>query len=50
MRVSENRAMRTFGPKREKEAGDWRRLNNEELHNLYTSCNNISVVKSRRKR
>jgi hypothetical protein len=39
---------RIFGPKREEVAGGWRRLHNEELHNLYTSPNAIRVVKSRR--
>jgi hypothetical protein len=35
-RVSENRVLRRiFGPKREEVAGGWRRLHNEELHNLY---------------
>jgi hypothetical protein len=38
-----------FGPKREKVAGSWRRLHNEELHNLYSSPN-IRVIKSRRVR
>jgi hypothetical protein len=34
--VFENRMLRRiFGPKREKVAGGWRRLHNEELHNLY---------------
>jgi hypothetical protein len=37
-----------FVPIREEVAGDWRRLHNEELHNLYTSPNNIRVIKSRR--
>jgi hypothetical protein len=33
--VSENKVLRKrFGPKREKVAGDWRRLHNEELHNF----------------
>jgi hypothetical protein len=36
-----------FGRKREEVAGDWRRLHNEELHNLYTSPNIITVIKSR---
>jgi hypothetical protein len=36
--VSENRTLRRiFGPEREKVAGNWRRLHNEELHNLYSS-------------
>jgi hypothetical protein len=35
--VSENRVLRRiFGPEREEVAGDWRRLHNEELRNLYT--------------
>jgi len=38
---------RTFGPKREQVIGDWRRLHNEELHNLYTSPN-IRVITLRR--
>jgi hypothetical protein len=38
---------RIFGPKREEEAGGWRRLHNEELHNLYDSPNVIRVIKSR---
>jgi hypothetical protein len=38
---------RIFGPKREKVAGDWRRLHNEELHNLYATPNVIRVIKSR---
>jgi hypothetical protein len=33
--------------KREKVARNWRRLHNEELHNLYTSSNIIRVIKSR---
>jgi hypothetical protein len=48
LRVSENRVLRgIFGPKREEVVGDWRRLHNEELHNLYTSRNVIRVIKSR---
>jgi hypothetical protein len=47
-RVFENRVLRRiFGPKREKAVGDWRRLHNEELHNLYVSPNIIRVMKSR---
>jgi hypothetical protein len=39
---------RIFGPKREKVAGDWIRLHNEELRNLYATSNIIRVIKSRR--
>jgi hypothetical protein len=47
--VFENRVLRRiFGPKREEVAGGWRRLHNEELHNLYTSPNIIRMIKSRR--
>jgi hypothetical protein len=47
----ENRVLRRiFGPKREEVAGGWKRLHNEELHNLYTSPNIIRVIKSRRVR
>jgi hypothetical protein len=50
LRVSENRVLRRIsGPKREEVAGGWRRLHNEELHNLYPSPN-IRVIKSRRMR
>jgi hypothetical protein len=46
--VSENRELRRiFGPKRDEVAGDWRRLHNEELHNLYASPSIIRVIKSR---
>jgi hypothetical protein len=51
LRVFENRVLRgVFGPKREEVAGGWRRLHNEELHNLYVSQNIIKVIKSRRMR
>jgi hypothetical protein len=44
LRVFENRVLRRlFGPKREEVAGGWRRLHNEELHNLYASPNIISI-------
>jgi hypothetical protein len=49
--VFENRVMRRiFGPKRDEAAGEWRRLHNEELNNLYLSPNIIRVIKSRRMR
>jgi hypothetical protein len=36
------------GPKRDEATGSWRKLHNEELHNLYTSQNIIRVIKTRR--
>jgi hypothetical protein len=41
---------RILGPKRDKVTGDWRKLHNEELHNLYSSPNIIRMIKSRRMR
>jgi hypothetical protein len=47
--VFENRVLRRiFGPKRGDVTGDWRKLYNEELHNLYSSPNLIRMIKSRR--
>jgi hypothetical protein len=49
--VFENRVLRRiFGPKRDKATGEWRRLRNEELNDLYSSRNIIGVIKSRRMR
>jgi hypothetical protein len=49
--VFENRALRRiFGPKRDEVTGDWRKLHNEEFHNLYPSPNIIRMIKSRRMR
>jgi hypothetical protein len=46
--VYENRALRRiFGSKREEVAGGWRKLHNEELHNLYGSPDIIRVIKSK---
>jgi len=40
LRVFESRVLeRIFGPKREEETGNWRKLQNEELSDLYSSCN-----------
>jgi hypothetical protein len=48
-RVFQNRMLRgILGPKREEVAGGWRRLHNEEFHNLYVSTNIIRVIKSKR--
>jgi hypothetical protein len=41
---------RIFGPKRDEVTGGWRKLHNEELHNLYSSPNIIIMTKSRRMR
>jgi hypothetical protein len=41
---------RIFGPKRDEVTGDWRKLHNEELHNLYSSPNIIRRIKTRRMR
>jgi hypothetical protein len=48
LRVFENRVLRRiFGPKRDEVTGGWRKLHNEELHNLYSSANIIKMIKSR---
>jgi hypothetical protein len=41
---------RIFGPKRDEVTGDWSKLHNEELHNLYSSPSIIRMIKSRRMR
>jgi hypothetical protein len=48
LRVFENRVLRRiFGPKKDEVMGEWRKLHNEELHNLYSSPNIIRQIKSR---
>jgi hypothetical protein len=48
LRVFENRVLRKIcGPKRDEVTGEWRRLHNEELNDLYSSPNIIRVIKPR---
>jgi hypothetical protein len=48
-RVFENRVLkRIFGPKRYEVTGEWRKLHNKELHDLYSSPSIIRIIKSRR--
>jgi len=49
--VFENRVLRgLFGRKRDEVTGEWRKLHNEELNDLYCSPNIVRVIKSRRMR
>jgi hypothetical protein len=49
--VFENRVLRRiFGSKRDEATGEWRKLHNEELSDLYCSSKIIRVIKSRRMR
>jgi hypothetical protein len=51
LRVFESRVLRRiFGPKRDEMTGEWKKLHNEELHNLYSSPDIIRQIKSRRMR
>jgi hypothetical protein len=48
LRVFENRVLRRIiGPKGDEMIGGWRKLHNEELHNLYGSPSIIRIIKSR---
>jgi hypothetical protein len=49
--VFENRVLRRiFGPKMDEVTGEWRKLHNEKLHDLYSSPDIIRIIKSRRVR
>ena len=49
LRVFKNRVLRrVFGPKRDEVTGEWRKLHNEKLRDLYSLPNIVCVVKSRR--
>jgi hypothetical protein len=48
LRVFENKVLRRmFGPKRDEVTGDWRKVHNKELHDLYSSPSIIRIIKSR---
>jgi hypothetical protein len=48
MRVFENRVLRRiFGPEKDEVTGGWRKLHNEELHNLYSSPKIVRMITSR---
>jgi hypothetical protein len=51
LRVFENKVLRRiFGPRRDEVTGDWRRMHNEELNDLYSAPSIVRVIKSRRMR
>jgi hypothetical protein len=50
MRVSENRVLRRIWASRDEVKGEWRKLHNEELNDLYCTPNIVRVFKSRRTR
>jgi hypothetical protein len=48
--VFENRALRIFGLHKDEVTGGWRKLHNEELHNVYTAPSIIRMIESSRMR
>jgi hypothetical protein len=49
--VFENRGLeRIFGPRRDEVTGEWRKLHNEDLHDLYPSRSIIRIIKASRMR
>jgi len=51
LRAFENMVLRRiFGPRRDEVMGEWRRMHNEELNDLYSSRNIVRVIKLRRMR
>jgi hypothetical protein len=51
LRVFENRALGSiFRPRRDEVTGGWRKLHNEELHDLHSSPSIVRIIKSRRMR
>ena len=51
LKVYENRVLRRiFGPKWDEVTGEWRKLHNKELHDLYCSPNSVRVINSKRMR
>jgi hypothetical protein len=50
LRVFENTVLRTYASKRDGVMGGWRKLQNKELHNLYSLLSIIRIIKSRRMR
>jgi hypothetical protein len=46
--VFENRVLRIFRPERDKVTGEWRKLHNEEIHDLYSLPSIIRIIKARR--